>query len=82
MTAARRGARSGPLWINGGFAVFWTARTLSWAGTGISGVVLPVLVYDRTGSPTLTSLLAAVEALPYLAFGLLAGAVAGCGGAG
>lgn len=50
--------------------------------TGISGVVLPVLVYDRTGSPTLTSLLAAVEALPYLAFGLLAGAVAGCGGAG
>jgi MFS family permease len=40
-------------------------------------VVLPVLVYDWTGSPALSSLLAAVEALPYLALGLLAGAVAG-----
>jgi hypothetical protein len=68
--------RAGALNIPGSFAVFWTARTLSWAGTGISGVVLPVLVYDRTGSPALTSLLAAVEAVPYLAFGLLAGAVA------
>jgi len=76
VTSARLGARAGPLWINASFAVFWTARTLSWAGTGISGVVLPVLVYDRTGSPALTALLTAVEALPYLAFGLLAGAVA------
>jgi hypothetical protein len=55
VTAIRLDARRGPLWINGSFAVFWTARTLSWAGTGISGVVLPVLVYDRAGSPTLTS---------------------------
>jgi MFS family permease len=47
-----------------------------WAGSGISGVVLPVLVYQRTGSPALTSLLAAVEVLPYIAFGLLAGAFA------
>jgi MFS family permease len=56
--------------------LFWAARTVSWAGSGISGVVLPVLVYQRTGSPALTSLLAAVEALPYIAFGLLAGALA------
>jgi MFS family permease len=56
--------------------VFWTARTLSWTGTGISGVVLPVLIYDRTGSPALTTLLAAAEAVPYLALGLVAGAVA------
>lgn len=39
-------------------------------------MVLPVLVYQRTGSPALTSLLAAAEAVPYLALGLLAGAVA------
>jgi MFS family permease len=68
--------RRGPLAISGSFTVFWTARTVSWAGSGISGVVLPVLVYDQTRSPALTSLLAAAEALPYLAFGLLAGAVA------
>jgi hypothetical protein len=41
--------------MNRGFAVFWTARTLSWAGTGISGVVLPVLVYDRTGGSAAAS---------------------------
>ena len=68
--------RDYPFKVNRGFAIFWTARTLSWAGTGISGVALPVLVYDRAGSPALTSLLAAVEALPYLVLGLLAGAVA------
>jgi MFS family permease len=68
--------RSGALNFPRGFTVFWTARTLSWAGTGISGVVLPVLVYDRTGSPALTSVLAAAEAVPYLAFGLPAGALA------
>ena len=28
-------------------------------------------MYDRTGSPALTSLLAAVEALPYLVLGLV-----------
>jgi Transmembrane secretion effector len=68
--------RAGALKIPRSFRVFWAARTLSWAGTGISGVVLPVLVYDRTGSPALTTLLAAAEAVPYLALGLLAGAVA------
>jgi Transmembrane secretion effector len=76
VTAAQARPASGPLRINNGFAVFFTARALSWAGTGISGVVLPVLVYERTGSPALTSVLAAAEALPYLVLGLLAGAVA------
>ena len=66
-----------PLKKNGAFALFWAARTVSWAGSGISGVVLPVLVYQRTGSPALTSLLAAVEVLPYIAFGLLAVTVLG-----
>ena len=70
------GPRAGALRIPRSFWVFSTARTLSWVGTGISGVVLPVLVYDRTGSPALTTLLAAAEAVPYLALGLLAGALA------
>jgi MFS family permease len=71
-----RPARGYPFRADRSFTVFWLARTLSWAGTGISGVVLPVLVYDRTGSPALTSVLAAAEALPYLALGLPAGALA------
>jgi MFS family permease len=70
------GPAGGALKIPRSFLVFWTARTLSWTGTGISGVVLPVLIYDRTGSAALTTLLAAAEAVPYLALGLVAGAVA------
>ena len=76
MSGRDAGPGAGALKIPRIFWVFWTARTLSWAGTGISGVVLPVLVYDRTGSPTLTTLLAAAEGMPYLALGLPAGAVA------
>jgi MFS family permease len=71
--------RTGPatsLWKDGVYVRFWIARTASWAGTGISTVVLPLFVYQRSNSPLLTSLLSAMAALPYLAFGLLAGATA------
>jgi MFS family permease len=39
-------------------------------------VALPVLTYQLTGSPVLVSLVAAAETIPYLALGLLAGALA------
>lgn len=39
-------------------------------------VAFPVLVYSLSGSPLLTSLVAALEAVPYLMFGLPAGALA------
>jgi hypothetical protein len=39
-------------------------------------VVLPVLMYRRTGSPLETSVLVALETIPYLVFGLFAGAIA------
>jgi hypothetical protein len=42
----------------------------------VTTVVLPVLVYQRTGSASKTSLLVAIETVPYLIFGLVAGAVA------
>jgi MFS family permease len=61
---------------NRAFAVFWSARTISFAGTGITMVVLPVLVYGMTHSPGWVATVSLMEFLPYLAFGLLAGAVA------
>ena len=64
------------LWRNQAFVVFWSARTISFAGTGITMVVLPVLVYGMTGSPAWVASLALIEFVPYLGFGLLAGAVA------
>jgi len=64
------------LWRNRPFVVFWSARTISFAGTGITTVVLPVLVYSMTHSPAWVATVGVMEFLPYLAFGLLAGAVA------
>jgi len=45
-------------------------------GTAITSVVLPILVYRLTCSALLTSLLATVEVLPYLLFGVFAGEAA------
>lgn len=58
------------------FRLFLTARAISWAGNTVTLVAMPILVYQLTGSPALTGLLTAIEALPYLAFGLPAGALA------
>jgi MFS family permease len=58
------------------FRKFWTAGSVSLAGTLVTSVVLPILIYQRTGSAWKTSLLVAIETIPYLAIGLVAGAVA------
>jgi MFS family permease len=61
---------------NPDFRRFWTARVVSLAGSSFTYVALPVLIYQRTGSPLLTGLVAAFEAIPYLLLGLVAGALA------
>src|SRR5215469_6825831 len=58
------------------FAIFCLARTVSFAGTGVTVVVLPVLVYRLTGSSAGVASINVLDAAPYLAFGLLAGALA------
>jgi MFS family permease len=64
------------LYANPAFVVFWSARTISFAGTGITSVVLPVLVYRLTGSAPAVAALTVLQACPYLVFGLVAGALA------
>ena len=64
------------MYRNPAFVVYWSARALSFVGTGITMVVLPVLVYGLTGSPAAVASLTALQAAPYLVFGLLAGAMA------
>jgi MFS family permease len=64
------------LYANPAFVVFWSARTISFAGTGITGIVLPVLVYRMTGSAADVAALLVLETSPYLVFGLIAGALA------
>ncbi|MET9224289.1 MFS transporter [Lentzea sp. NPDC003310] len=58
------------------FGRYLNARVLSVIGAVVSAVALPVLVYQLTGSAGWTSAVTAAEALPYLVFGLLAGALA------
>jgi len=61
---------------DGQYLRYWVAGRVSYAGSMITSVLLPVLMYRRTGSPLQTSVLVALEIVPYLAFGLFAGAIA------
>ncbi len=64
------------LWRDRSFLLFWSGRAASLLGTSITGVALPLLMYRLTASAFLTSLLAALEVLPYFIFGFFAGALA------
>jgi hypothetical protein len=45
------------LWRHQVFVVLWSARAISFAGTGITMVVLPVLVYGMIHSPAWDALI-------------------------
>ncbi|MGI8577319.1 MAG: MFS transporter [Nocardioidaceae bacterium] len=58
------------------FRHYWWARVLSTSGSVITLIALPVLVYRMSNSALLTAVASALEAAPYLFFGLFAGALA------
>ena len=63
--------RSEPLFVR------WAAAEgVSLVGTAVTTVVLPLVVYDITGSAAQTGLLFAFRVVPYLLFGLVAGPLA------
>lgn len=64
------------VWRDRSFRLLWLGQTTASAGGQISRVVLPVLMYQLTGSATQTSLVVTAAAVPYLVFGLYAGAIA------
>ena len=70
------GRSAGLLRYDRPFVRFWLAHAITVTGTTVSAVVLPILVFQRTGSPAQTSAIVAIAALPYLLLGLVAGAVA------
>ncbi|NUR60717.1 MAG: MFS transporter [Catenulispora sp.] len=63
------------LWRHRDFRLVWTGQTLSELGTGISQLAYPLLVLAMTGSPLYAGLVSAARALPYVLFGLVAGAL-------
>ncbi|MFC3996576.1 MFS transporter [Nocardiopsis sediminis] len=58
------------------FRRYLASRMVSVAGTLVATVAFPVLVYRLSGSAAWTSAVAVTGALPYLLFGLFAGAIA------
>ena len=61
------------LWRNRDFVLLWSGQVVSTLGTRISTLALPLLVLALTHSPAQTGLVAAIQSLPYLLFGLPAG---------
>ncbi len=57
------------------FVLYLASRGLSVTGSMATYIALPVLVYRTSDDAGLTALVAALEAAPYLLFGLLAGAL-------
>jgi MFS family permease len=57
------------------FRRYWWSRLLSIAGSIVSYVALPVLVYRLSGSAVLTASVTALETASYVLFGLFAGAL-------
>lgn len=55
---------------------YLAARVVSVAGSGITYVALPVLVYRLSGSALLTALVTLAQSAPYVLFGLWAGVLA------
>lgn len=68
-------ATDAPLGTDADFRRYLAARTLSVIGTIVTLVALPVLVYRISDSAPLTATVTLLEALPYLVFGLFAGAL-------
>lgn len=64
------------VWRSRSFFLYWLGTAISTLGTSITAVILPILVYQLTKSALQTSLLTALDVLPYLALGLFAGALA------
>lgn len=63
------------LW-RGDFPKFYAARILALAGSVITSVALPLLILSSSGSYFYTAAVTAAATVPYLLFGLVAGALA------
>lgn len=68
-------ARPVTIWQDRAFTRWLVAKVLSSVGNIITLIALPILAYRISGSASVTALVAACEAAPYLMFGLLAGAL-------
>ena len=65
-----------PLRRNRDFTLLWSGQAISELGTRASDIALPLLVLAVTGSPAKAGIVAFAGGIPYVLFGLPAGALA------
>jgi len=63
------------LWRHRDFLLLWSGQMVSAIGSQVSTLAFPWLILSVTGSPLQAGLIAAIRTLPYLLFGLPAGAL-------
>lgn len=68
-------AKSSSLWRNRDFLLLWSGQIISAIGSQVSLIAFPWLILAVTGSPAQAGLIAAIRSLPYILFGLPAGAL-------
>ncbi|MEO8287462.1 MAG: MFS transporter [Chloroflexota bacterium] len=64
-----------PLWRNHDFMLLWSGQLVSTLGTGIQGVVFPLLILALTNSPEAAGIAGFLSTVPYIIFSLPAGAL-------
>lgn len=64
-----------PVWRNRDYMLLWSGQVVSTLGSGISGIVFPLLILALTNSPQAAGIAGALGSLPYLIFSLPVGAL-------
>jgi MFS family permease len=64
-----------PLWRNRDYMLLWSGQVVSTLGVTVTQIALPLLILAITGSPQVAGLAAGLSILPYVLFGLPAGAL-------
>lgn len=63
------------LWKQRNFMLLWSGQLISWMGTEVSSIALPLVVLALTGSPARAGMVAAIRGLTYVVWSLPAGAL-------
>src|SRR5215469_8969633 len=64
-----------PLWKQRNFMLLWGGQLVSWLGTEVSSIALPLVVLALTGSTAQAGIVAAIRGLVYVIWALPAGAL-------
>lgn len=64
-----------PIYRNRDYMILWSGQAISTLGSGISGIVFPLLILALTQSPAVAGIATALGQFPYLIFSLPVGAL-------